>query len=154
VTEDEERMAGSVKRVLSLFISTIALSACDVSGQNLTFLEIIDRDPTLSTFAQAIDAAKFNFAVYGFPLTLFAPNNVAFDNLDPVFRARSFSPGWSAHLKYLLETHLLRGSYPSSSFSSLRATDRCEWRDVFRFRKEISARYLRERAGILGRNLL
>jgi uncharacterized surface protein with fasciclin (FAS1) repeats len=108
-------MAASTIQLLSLFITTIVLSANVVDGQNLTFLEIIDADPNLSTFEMALVATKFDFNDYGSPLTLFAPDNAGFDSLG-LLRDRWFSQGWSAHLKYFLETHLVAGSLPSSSF--------------------------------------
>jgi uncharacterized surface protein with fasciclin (FAS1) repeats len=104
-------MVNSIKTsLLSLFIS-----AHVVFGQNLTFREIIDADPDYSTFARALDTAALDFAMYGFPLTLFAPDNAAFDNVDAVLFSRLFAPGFGAHLKYVLETHIVRGAFPTSS---------------------------------------
>jgi uncharacterized surface protein with fasciclin (FAS1) repeats len=101
--------------IVQVTSSVIAVNGTGFSAGNLTFREIIDADPELSTLASALDTLELDFADYGFPLTLFAPSNGAFNGANPLLRERLFSPGWNLHLLNVLEMHIVRGASPLST---------------------------------------
>jgi uncharacterized surface protein with fasciclin (FAS1) repeats len=97
--------------LLSFAVVSLVLPENIVSGQNLTFREVIESNPDFSiysTLVQALDDAAIDFADFGFPVTLFAPSNDAFVGVNSDIL---LSPNWRAHLVNLLEMHLVEGAF-------------------------------------------
>jgi uncharacterized surface protein with fasciclin (FAS1) repeats len=85
---------------------------------SLTFRDIIDSDPNFSTLGQTLDTVDIDLGAFDFPVTVFAPNNGAFANLDPTLLSTLLSPGWETHLIIVLASHIVNGAIPSTSLVS------------------------------------
>lgn len=96
---------------------TEAATEGDVSGDaSGTILELAAENPQLSQLVAAIEAAGLTDALeQAGPLTVFAPNNDAFAQLNQSDLTALLSDPTS--LGDILEYHVVEGSYPSSELS-------------------------------------
>lgn len=96
---------------------TEAVTEGDVSGDaSGTILELAAENPQLSQLVAAIEAAGLTDALeQAGPLTVFAPNNDAFAQLNQSDLTALLSDPTS--LGDILEYHVVEGSYPSSELS-------------------------------------
>jgi uncharacterized surface protein with fasciclin (FAS1) repeats len=96
---------------------TEAATGGDVSGDaSGTILELAAENPQLSQLVAAIEAAGLADALeQAGPLTVFAPNNDAFAQLNQSDLTALLSDPTS--LGDILEYHVVEGSYPSSELS-------------------------------------
>jgi len=79
-----------------------------VPAPHVTLLDIVSSDPTLSTLLTAASTAGLGGALgqSAGPLTLFAPNNNAFNAVGMTYVAKLLTPGFYLQLTDLLLSHL------------------------------------------------
>jgi transforming growth factor-beta-induced protein len=104
---------------LTFVLAAVFLPSSSTAAQNVTNLaEILAEDPNLSTLNTAIMTAGMNISdIPGDSITVFAPTNDAFANIDAKILQNLQSPGWTAHLENVLWMHIVDMVLPSSALT-------------------------------------
>jgi uncharacterized surface protein with fasciclin (FAS1) repeats len=100
--------------VRSLFVA-VAFTVCALPAAAQDIVDVIAKDPELSTFLNALRAAGLETAMktQG-PITVLVPTNAAFARLDPAVMERLLQPPGKSTLTDIVKFHVLPADYPQS----------------------------------------
>ncbi len=114
-----------IRQAIVTISAAIALSGCSylgIEGLDDPFqpdlMETARADPSLATFVAAVDAAGLTGTLEGLgPITVFAPNNAAFDGLPAGTMDQLMEPQNLSRLRQIVEFHIVAQALPARTLT-------------------------------------